>query len=107
MTPAISQPRGSRGLSRCARATIARPDSALPHMASIQPASVKAVAEFGLIRSERPKSSRARSRPLAAMFQIAKAAIQSTCASPGARSTARHARVTAAARSASLCAIQP
>lgn len=64
-------------------------------MVSIHPLKVSAIAEFGLIASERLKSSRAGAMS-SAMFQIAKAAIHSTCASLGARSLACQASVTAA-----------
>jgi hypothetical protein len=79
----------------------------LPHIVSIQPASVSAMAEFGLMRKERLNSSRARSRPVGAMFQTANAAIQRTCASSGASSTARKTSPTAAARPASSYCTQP
>ena len=65
------------------------------------------MAEFGLMSSERLNSSRALSRPVCAMFQTANAAIQSTCASLGASSTARQASLTASARPASSCGAQP
>ena len=55
------------------------------------------LAEFGLMSSERLNSSTAGSRS-SAMFQIANAAIHSTCASFGASSTARQARLTASQR---------
>src|SRR5919199_966585 len=90
MPASATQGLGGFGLRRCDLWISSRPAAGFPFAASTQPASVIAIAEFGLIASERRKSSCDRG-PSLAKAQMAKAAIHSTLASLGARAIASQA----------------
>jgi hypothetical protein len=90
---------GSRGLSRRARSSRSRIVAVSPNARSGKQLTVSAIGEFGLIASDRAKSSLARkiSRP---RYPIANADMYKTSAFCGSHSIARFARRSASAASA-------